>query len=183
APKGKYIQVPDDLKKWSGDQPSIDQPFCMFIPHVLTLYPSYYDGKEKKQVPTGQKMKVLNNAPIGHNTDWKGQNSVLNPGKNEKINPKQEMDVPAKPSSEKRTGEDLITFRCDLHKWMNAYAWAFDHPFAAVTKADGTYEIKGVPTGAELEVVYWHESMGTKPKAEKMTLKDGDTEFSPKLKK
>jgi hypothetical protein len=181
-PKGKYFKLAsDDQKKWSGEQPKLDQPFCQFIPHVLTLYPSYFDGK--KQESTGQKMKVVNSAPIGHNTAWQGQNPTLNPGWNEKINPNGEKDINAKPAKENRTGEDLLTFRCDLHKWMNAYAWVFDHPFSAVTKEDGTYEIKNVPAGAELEVVYWHESMGTKPKAEKKTLQDGENDFSPKVKK
>jgi hypothetical protein len=40
---------------------------------------------------------------------------------------------------------------------MTGYVWAFDHPYAAVTKDDGTYEIKNVPAGSELNLVGWHE--------------------------
>ena len=68
-----------------------------------------------------------------------------------------------------------IKVNCDVHKWMEAFVWALDHPFAAVTKADGTFEIKGIPPGA-VKVVVWHEpemfpfTKDGKP----MTLKEGD---------
>jgi hypothetical protein len=178
APANKFFQLSDEQKKWSGDQPKVDQPFCAFEPHVTVLFPSYFDGK--KQIPTGQKFKVLNSADIAHNTNWSG-NALVNPGKNETIKAHGDVDVPIKPAKDERTGEDLVTLRCDLHKWMDAFVYAFDHPFAAVTKEDGTYEIKGVPTGVELEVCYWHESM-PRPKKETKTLKDKEDQFSAKIK-
>jgi hypothetical protein len=182
APKGKYFNIPADQQK-STETRTIEQPFCAFQPHVIVFYPSYFDGKDKKQEPTGQQLKVINNAPIGHNTAWRGDNSLVNVGKNEKINPKGEMPIPAKPCASKKTGEDLLSFNCDLHKWMTAFAWVFDHPYAAVTKADGTYEIKNVPTGVEVELVHWHESFGHQGKAQKITLKDGDNTQDFKVKK
>jgi hypothetical protein len=60
---------------------------------------------------------------------------------------------------------------------MNAKVAVFDHPYYAVTKEDGTFEIKDAPADVPLEVVVWHESMGDtlkKGKKEDITLKPGD---------
>jgi hypothetical protein len=42
---------------------------------------------------------------------------------------------------------------------MKAYIMVFDHPFFAVTGADGAFEIKGVPAG-EQNLVLWQERVG-----------------------
>jgi hypothetical protein len=171
APKGKYFKVPDDQKKAKGDV-VVDQPFCAFVPHVVVVFPSYFDGK--KQEPTGQRFKVLNSAPMNHNTAY-GTEFGIGKSDNQTLKPKSELIVDAIPSGPRKTGENLIKFKCDIHKWMKGYAWVFDHPFSAVTGEDGSYEIKGVPTGVDLEVVYWHESMGgSKPDGQKNVLKDGE---------
>ena len=36
---------------------------------------------------------------------------------------------------------------CDIHPWMHGHVMVFDHPFFAVTGADGSFELKGVPAG------------------------------------
>lgn len=173
APKGKYLKVPDDQKKQT-ETVKVDQPYCAFEPHVVAYFPSYFDGK--KQTPTGEKLEVLNSATMNHNTAWSG-NTLFNKGENQIIQPKKHLDVNAKPSQPSKVGEDLIKLKCDIHKWMTGYIWVFDTPYYAVTKDDGSFEIKNVPTGVELEVVYWHESFGDSPKAAKAetkTLKDGE---------
>jgi len=69
---------------------------------------------------------------------------------------------------------------------MRAYVWAFDHPYAAVTKEDGTYEIPNVPAGAKVRIVAWHEVpefINGGSKGEEITIKDGDPKnFSVKAK-
>ena len=40
--------------------------------------------------------------------------------------------------------------------WMKSWVWAFDHPYWAVTGADGRFAIPGVPPGAR-RLVVWHE--------------------------
>ena len=50
-----------------------------------------------------------------------------------------------------------VTLNCDIHKWMAGYVWVLDTPYAAVTKEDGSFEIKGVPAGTKLNLVVWHE--------------------------
>ena len=42
---------------------------------------------------------------------------------------------------------------------MTAHFWVMDHPFFAVTDAEGKFEIPGLPAG-EYTVVAWHEVLG-----------------------
>jgi hypothetical protein len=175
APKNHFFKIPDDLKKLP-DQ-TIKQPQCAFEPHVVAVFPSYFDPATKKQKKTGQVFKVDNNAPKLHNTAWKGGDSTLNPGKNETLKPGTSMVIDAVPGGSKKPGgEELISIHCDLHKWMTGFARVFDHPYFAVTKEDGTYEIAKVPTGAEVEIVYWHEALGDPNVLKKVTLKPDNTE-------
>jgi hypothetical protein len=42
---------------------------------------------------------------------------------------------------------------------MKGYIRVFDHPYFAVTDADGRFEIKDAPVG-EFYLVVWHEAIG-----------------------
>jgi hypothetical protein len=184
-PAGKFFKVPDDRKK-SVKTVFIDQPHCAFEPHVEAVYASYFDPQTKAQVRTGEKLEVRNSATIPHNTNYKGDD-VLNAGTNKTIAPKGDpLPIEPKASSPSKTGQDIIRIACDIHKWMTGFVWVFDHPYFAITKEDGSFEIKGVPTGVELEIVYWHESFGARPNhakvLEKATLKDGDNTKDIKIK-
>ncbi|HEY4119450.1 MAG TPA: hypothetical protein VGM56_16395 [Byssovorax sp.] len=53
----------------------------------------------------------------------------------------------------------MATIKCDVHPWMRAYAGVMDHPYFAVTKADGAFEIKGLVDG-DYTVAAWHEKLG-----------------------
>lgn len=65
---------------------------------------------------------------------------------------------------------DVITFRCDVHPWMRAYAVVSDHPFFAVTGDDGRFTIAEVPVGTyTLEA--WHPTLGLQK--QKVTVKAG----------
>lgn len=171
-PAGSYFKVDTSKKTWE-DELVIDQPFCAFKPHVTLAFPEY-EGKR-----TGQKLTIKNSAPILHNSRYSGS-SFKNPAKN--------YTIPAGKSEgpELKADNQPITLSCDAHKWMEAYIWAFDHPFAALTKDDGTFEIKNVPTGVDLEVWAWHESDGKSNQGKQIkkgALKDGDTiEFKVKKK-
>jgi len=153
----KEQDLDDENRGWEKEK-ILDQPHCQFHPHVMTLFQYYRDdGKEKE---TGQTAKVMNSAVgVDHNTkcDALSLNSLLGSGKSEKM-------PPAKPSFKP------YHVNCNVHPWMSGYIWSFDHPFAAVTDKDGKFEIKNVPAGMELHLMYWHESMGNKPEQKKMTL-------------
>jgi len=150
APEGKYFKLTDEEKKRANEVVKLDQPHCAFEPHVLLLYPKYYDGS--KYVATGQKFVIANSAPFAHNTKF---SSPANPERNPTIPPKD-------PGKDFAMEPDIqaVNFECGIHPWMRAFAWSLDHPYAAVTDKDGKFEIKNVPAGAEVFVVGWHESGG-----------------------
>src|SRR5262249_39745833 len=150
--EGHYFKVDTSKKTWP-DEVSINQPHCAFMPHAVVVFPSTYNpDKPDEPKPTGQKFVVTNKAPINHNTAWKG--GAENPGDNKLIPSNGQLDIELKPDP------DPVMFHCDIHKWMDAVARVYDHPYAAVTDKDGNYEIKNVPTGAELNIVVWHEVAG-----------------------
>src|SRR5581483_10541286 len=46
-----------------------------------------------------------------------------------------------------------------IHHWLRAYVRTFDHPYFAVTDAQGRFEIKSAPVGT-WRLVVWHEKAG-----------------------
>ena len=50
-----------------------------------------------------------------------------------------------------------IQYKCTIHGWMTGYVRIFEHPYYAVTDADGKFEIKNAPVG-KYRIVYWHEN-------------------------
>ena len=146
VPKG--TQIPE-----SSNEPVVfDQKYCVFLPHAVVMR-------------VGQTVKVLNSDPVLHNTHTK-------PERNNEFN-----------QSVNQTGAELIYNRpekkplavvCDIHPWMVAYHLPLDHPFAAVSGADGTFEIPNLPSG-KLELKLWHEAGKEIEKAYKVDIKPGET--------
>ncbi len=161
APDGTYfpIQAANKVRK---DTVTIDQPHCAFVPHIATLYPSYYDGA--KQVPTGQGFLIKNSAPVPHNIRAIG-NPLINPGFNVTIPPGKQFEAAFKPQP------FPVTLNCDIHNWMSGKVMVFDHPYHAITKEDGSFSIPSVPVGVKLQIVGWHEGNGWAIKG----TKNGDT--------
>jgi hypothetical protein len=119
--------IKPELLKPAKPDAMIDQPCCRFIPHVLAAR-------------AGQNMIIKNTAPIAHNAKWSSvENGEINPliaaGTDYKL---------AKPLVFEG-GE--ITLQCSLHSWMKAHVRVFDHPYYAITDADGKFEIKDAPAG------------------------------------
>jgi uncharacterized protein (DUF2141 family) len=56
--------------------------------------------------------------------------------------------------------EIMVPIKCNIHGWMNAYAGVMAHPFFAVTGADGSFSLVGLPPGT-YTVDAWHELYGT----------------------
>lgn len=151
-PKGFYFKKPDDSQKTWADEVIVDQPFCQFIPHVVVLYPQHREGGQL--VRTGQVLKVLNSAPIGHNIKVAGS-SDSNPASGATLSARSGVYIFDKIVVDRRE----LTMNCDVHKWMTGYALTFDHPYAAVTNEKGEYTIKNVPAGVELTLRGWHEAL------------------------
>lgn len=47
-------------------------------------------------------------------------------------------------------------FQSSIHPWMRGYVRVFDHPYFAITDADGFFEIPKAPAG-KWRIHYWHE--------------------------
>src|SRR6185295_3348805 len=110
-----------------------------YLPHVVGIQ-------------VGQPLEILNSDPTLHNVHAiPKQNKEFNFGQpNKGMKTARVFDKP----------EIMVPFRCDVHGWMNAYAGVVAHPFFAVSTADGSFTIKGLPPGAyTLEA--WHERLGT----------------------
>ncbi len=156
-PAGKFFKIeekdlPGDIKK----PVILNQPRCAFEPHAFVLFPSYRDPANPKDMKkTGQALIIKNSNTTAHNTDLEGGNDNAEFTGNNAV-PEGTALAPKvlNPSSTE------IEFKCTIHPWMRGYARVFDHPYAKVTNADGTYEIKDVPAGAEVQIITWHEVAG-----------------------
>ena len=116
------------------------------------LYPQYYNGKEL--AATGQVVKVVNSAKIGHNIKMAGSSD-----KNPALGATLTAETGTYLFNNVRVDNHPLSLNCDVHKWMTGYAMTFDHPYAAVTDKDGKFTIKNVPAGAELTFWAWHEAL------------------------
>jgi hypothetical protein len=151
APAGKYFKIKDE-DKTRKQTVVLDQPHCAFIPHAFVYFAEYYDPKTDKLKRSSDVFEIKNGANFPHNTAW-GKTDNNAPGG--KTLPPGKVDVHAF-----KADEEPISFKCDIHPWMNAKGWILDHPYGARTDKDGKFEIKNVPTGVELYVVGWHEGAG-----------------------
>lgn len=52
----------------------------------------------------------------------------------------------------------IVEIRCEQHPWTHGYIAVFDHPYFAVTEADGSFRIDSLPPG-KYTVNVWHEGM------------------------
>ena len=70
----------------------------------------------------------------------------------------------------------MVPFKCDVHRWMNAYVGVLDHPFYAVTSDAGRFELKGLPPGT-YTIEAWHETLGTQTQT--VTIGEKETKDVP----
>jgi plastocyanin len=116
----------------------LDQKGCCYVPHVLG-------------VQVGQRLVIRNGDPVTHNVhSFAKKNKAFNQsqqsgGKDlEQVFDKEEV---------------LMPIKCDIHGWMSTYLGVVEHPFFAVTAADGSFEIRGLPPG-EYTLSAKHEALG-----------------------
>jgi plastocyanin len=98
----------------------LDQKSCIYQPHVVGLQ-------------VGQELRIANNDKTLHNVN-------LQPKVNDKKNQGQAAGTPPISIKFKRP-EENIPVKCDVHPWMSAVINVVEHPFFAVSGADGKFEI------------------------------------------
>jgi len=152
APKGTAKPTP------SEEAVIFDQKNCRFLPHCMV-------------VPTGQLVKVLSDDTVGHNThSYPARNNAINntvaPGDR----------VGALQFVYKSSEREPLRVVCDFHSWMIAWHLPVDHPFVALTDADGNFEITDLPSGDHVFTV-WHEAAKGKfvKRKLKITVQPGQT--------
>ena len=117
----------------------LNQKGCLYTPHVIG-------------VQAGQELQIHTSDPTTHNIHPM-------PAKNREWNTS--MAPGAQPLKRTFTRpEVMIPVKCNVHPWMRAYVGVVSHPFFAVTGADGSFEISGIPPG-DYVVEAWHERFGT----------------------
>lgn len=117
----------------------LDQQGCMYTPHV-------------SGVQVGQPIVIRNSDPTLHNVHaLPTVNAEFNKGQ-----PFQNMEF----EHTFDQAEVMVRFKCDVHPWMNSYMGVLDHPFFAVSVADGSYTIDNVPAGT-YTIEAWHSKLGT----------------------
>lgn len=139
----------------SGSHPApsepvvLDQVGCTYAPHVAGIQ-------------TGQKLVIRNSDPTLHNVHaLPVNNAEFNQGQ-----PFQNMEL----EKTFATAEVMVRFKCDVHPWMAAYMGVVDHPYFAVSGADGSFSIDGLAPG-DYVVESWHETLGTR--TQNVTVGDG----------
>jgi plastocyanin len=138
-----FVYVKDGLGDRQFPAPStpvvLDQKGCKYMPHVFG-------------VQVGQPVIIVNSDPTLHNV-----HAV--PKANSEFNFGQALKGMKTTRMFDKT-EVMVPFRCDVHGWMAAYGGVLPHPYFAVSNADGSFEIKGLPAGT-YTVEVWHERLGT----------------------
>lgn len=139
-----FVYVKDGLGNYYFDVPAepvtLDQKGCRYTPHVLG-------------VRVGQPIQISNSDDTMHNVHAVPDvNAEVNLAQHMKGMQNQQVFTAA---------EVMVPVKCDLHGWMNAYVGVVEHPFFAVTKDGGKFELKGLPPGT-YTVEAWHEKSGRK---------------------
>jgi len=129
----------------------VDQRVCVFRPHVV--------GVQRYQV-----LRFTNSDQTEHNVKF------AEPGKN-----------PAHDKTMTGAGQSLdfwfpeeaappMKVICSKHSWMRCWVGVCDHPYFAVTGAEGTFDLKMIPPGT-YTVGCWTEAYGTKEQQVKLEAK------------
>lgn len=136
------VYVKEGLGNYRFDVPAetavLQQKNCMYEPHVVALM-------------TGQPFEIQNNDPTMHN---------VHPMP--KHNRQWSNSQPAGSAALHETfthAEFAMPVLCNVHPWMRALVFVFDHPYYAVTARDGNFALKSLPPGT-YTIEAWHETLG-----------------------
>ena len=145
------IDVPGAKLEPSAEALHVDQKECTFEPHVQV-------------VPAGAKIVFLNSDQVSHNVHTYSS-------KNDQFN---QTIAPGSKEERVLAKGEKFQVKCDIHPWMSSWVFVSETPYYAITKPDGSFEIKGLKPGTyKLEL--WHEELG-KGKGEVVIKEDGSSE-------
>ncbi|MCA9042968.1 MAG: carboxypeptidase regulatory-like domain-containing protein [Planctomycetaceae bacterium] len=130
---------------------------CRFVPHMLCLQ-------------THQRLHISSLDPTAHSIRYAAFANVLPgalPGESSEFVLPEPERLPVRAS-------------CDFHQYMCGWWIVTDHPYAAVTDAEGRFRIRNLPVG-EHEFTIWHERTGYLEKTLKIEIRpEGITNLPPR---
>jgi plastocyanin len=116
----------------------IDQKACFYVPRVIGAR-------------VGQTLRVKNSDNLLHNVHSSSSHrNSFNVG----------QPIAGITHDFKLVDEEMLKIGCDVHRWMTSWIGIVDHPYFAVTGADGSFTIGNVPAGKRT-ISVWHEKFGT----------------------
>jgi hypothetical protein len=134
-----FVRVTGGLEGRTFPAPAVPvilaQVGCRYEPHLLGIQ-------------VGQPLVIVNQDPLLHNIHALSfVNHAFNFGQ------------PTRGLEERKifTAPEIIPLRCDVHPWMSAWVGVVDHPYYAVTDAEGAYAIADLPAG-RYRIGAWHEA-------------------------
>jgi plastocyanin len=116
----------------------IDQKGCRFEPHIAV-------------VPVGATIQWKNSDPGSHNIHTYAR----------KNSPSNRTIASNADHNTRFKRAEVVKVTCDLHPWMAAQIFVTDATHYALTDANGSFSLEGVPPGS-YTVNVWHETLGRK---------------------
>jgi plastocyanin len=130
-----------------------DQKGCIFLPRIM--------GAQ-----VDQPLRFVNSDPLAHNVHGLSKHSRA-----------WNFSLGVKGASRTITvgsPEAMIEIKCDIHPWMKAYLGVFDHPYFALSTAEGSFTLNNLPPG-EYTIETWHERLGTRSQQVSLGEKENKT--------
>lgn len=140
--------------------PTIEARDCQFLPfvnivrgqqnvRVVNMDPVMHDVQAYETSRLGP--RVLFNSPL-----------PMNPNHRKEVGPHSHRHLPGDAMEESihlTKGRRIFVMQCGFHAYMESWALAVEHPYYAVTNADGAFAIGDVPPG-EYTLMAWHPAGG-----------------------
>ncbi len=131
--------LPDGYNYATPSEPAVlDQEGCIYVPRVMGVH-------------VGQTIRIENSDPFQHNIHPVPE---LNRGFNEST-----PNMGDYLEKSFLVPEVMVSVKCDVHSWMQAYIGVMDHPYFATSDLSGNFSISGLPDGA-YTITAWHEQLG-----------------------
>jgi hypothetical protein len=150
-----FIEDIDTGKKWASEAINFDFQTCDIFPKVSIVRKAPKGVKEGLVQITNQDADILHN-PHGYSVVGANRKTLFNkplPSKGDVA------DVTNTLGRFKENKDKHFFLQCDQHNYMEADGRIVWNPYFAVSAADGSFKIDGVPDGS-YKVTAWHPYVG-----------------------
>jgi plastocyanin len=151
------VYVKSGLGSYHYDVPTIPavltQKGCIYVPRVLAAM-------------TNQTVEIKNEDQTVHN---------VHPTPRENHGWNKSEPVGGGPIQTTFSHPELaIPIACNIHPWMRAFLFVFDHPYFDITPKTGAFELKNLPPGT-YTIEAWQEKYGTQDQTITLAPKESKT--------